>query len=83
MALFVGQLDIVQIGLGLGRAVAHEAQPQDALELRVAGQRRILEEHRETLNLIAHRLTEIETLEGQELQDLLAKTGVSQQPAAL
>jgi cell division protease FtsH len=32
---------------------------------------RILEQHRETLDRIAHRLTEVETLEGQELQDLL------------
>ncbi len=44
--------------------------------------RRLIEEHRTALDRIAHRLTEVETLEGQELQDLLAATGVSHPSAA-
>jgi cell division protease FtsH len=44
--------------------------------------RDILESHRETLDKIAQRLMEVETLEGDELQALLNQAGVRQQAAA-
>jgi cell division protease FtsH len=43
--------------------------------------RRILEEHRDTLDLIAQRLMEVETLEGDALQDLLSQAGPRPEPA--
>jgi cell division protease FtsH len=43
--------------------------------------RRILQEHRATLDVIAHRLIEVETLEGQTLQDILNQAGLHPQNA--
>ena len=42
----------------------------------------ILEEHRATLDAIAQRLIEVETLEGEILQELLRQTNARLQPAA-
>jgi cell division protease FtsH len=42
----------------------------------------ILEEHRATLDQIAHRLIEVETLEGEALQEVLNQAGVRANKAA-
>jgi len=44
--------------------------------------RSILEAHRETVDKVAQRLTEVETLEGDELQALLNEAGVRPQSAS-
>jgi cell division protease FtsH len=66
-----------------GTARAIDEEVRRIVEEAYRRARRLLEEHRSTLDRIAQRLTEVETLEGQELRDLLAETGVSHQPAAV
>jgi len=85
-----GQKDeLVYLGREIGEQRDYSDQTAHAIDEEVrhiveeAYQRaqRLLQEHRDTLDQIAQRLTEVETMEGQELQDLLNQAGLHGQLA--